>query len=69
MEIMEKKHIPMPTAREVSFGMGEMLGQIHWTGGYDARDIEFVMGGTGLSGITLYCIDFNSDENLEQDDG
>ncbi|EIW65102.1 uncharacterized protein TRAVEDRAFT_111798 [Trametes versicolor FP-101664 SS1] len=29
----------------VAQGIGEMLSRIHWTAGYDARDIEFVMGG------------------------
>lgn len=30
---------------EIAYGMGEMLGRVHWFGGYDGRDIEFVMGG------------------------
>lgn len=42
----------------VAQGMGEMLSKIHWTAGYDARDIEFVMGGDAF-GVRYYAIDFN----------
>lgn len=44
---------------EVAYGMGEMLGRIHWRGGYDARDIEFVFGGDGYDGCSYNVIDFN----------
>jgi len=44
---------------EVVFGMGEMLGHLHWRAGYDGRDVEFVMGGASFSGVALFVIDFN----------
>jgi hypothetical protein len=44
---------------QVAEGMGEMLARIHWMAGYDARDIEFVMGGSGYGGVKYYVIDFN----------
>ena len=44
---------------EIAEGMGEMLGHLHWRGGYDGRDIEFIMGGRGFSGVAMYVIDFN----------
>jgi hypothetical protein len=44
---------------EIVFGMGEMLGHFHWRAGYDARDVEFVMGGASFSGVALFVIDFN----------
>ncbi|KAF8904047.1 hypothetical protein CPB84DRAFT_1960881 [Gymnopilus junonius] len=47
------------TVDEIAKGMGEMLGCIYWLGGYDGRDIEFVMGGANFSGITMAVIDFN----------
>ena len=49
----------LPSAEEVALEIGEMLGRIHWHGGYDGRDIEFVMGGDGLAGFKFYVIDFN----------
>ena len=48
-----------PDVQEIVFGMGEMLGRFHWRAGYDARDVEFVMGGASFSGVTLFVIDFN----------
>ena len=48
-----------PTADEVAFGMGVMLGRIHWRAGYDGCDIEFVMGGLDVGSLGFYCIDFN----------
>lgn len=42
----------------VAQGMGEMLSRIHWTAGYDARDIEFVMGGDAF-GVRYYVVDFD----------
>lgn len=52
-------NMELPDLLEVAAGMGEMLGRIHFMGGYDARDIEFVLGGDGFSGFSLYVIDFN----------
>ncbi|KAL6300363.1 hypothetical protein BKA93DRAFT_536326 [Sparassis latifolia] len=49
----------LQTVEEVAFGMGEMLGRLHWRGGYDARDVEFVLGGDGISGFRYFVIDFN----------
>jgi hypothetical protein len=34
-----------PDVQDILFGMGEMLARLHWRAGYDARDVEFVMGG------------------------
>jgi len=48
-----------PSLDEIAFGMGEMLSRMHWLGGYDGRDIEFVMGGASFSGIAMNVIDFN----------
>ena len=48
-----------PDVKEIVFGMGEILGHIHWRAGYDARDIEFVMGGASFSGVAFFVIDFN----------
>ena len=47
------------TPEEISHGMGEMLGLLHWDIGYDGRDIEFVLGGVSFSGVESYVIDFN----------
>jgi hypothetical protein len=44
---------------EVAEGMGEMLGHIHWRRGFDARDIEFVLGGGSWSSSHFWVIDFN----------
>ncbi|SJL14608.1 uncharacterized protein ARMOST_18071 [Armillaria ostoyae] len=49
----------LPGAEIVAEAMGHMLGRIHICGGYDGRDIEFVLGGNGFSGFTFYVIDFN----------
>jgi len=40
-----------PTVDNITSGMGEMLGRLHWLASYDGRDIEFVMGGA-VFGIT-----------------
>lgn len=48
-----------PIVEDIAYGMGQMLGRLHWRAGYDARDIEFVLGGEGFSHIALYVIDFN----------
>ena len=47
------------TPEEISHGMGEILGCLHWNVGYDGRDIEFVLGGASFSGVESYIIDFN----------
>jgi len=51
------------SAAEVAEGMGEMLGSIHWLSGFDGRDIEFIMAGTGIS-IRYYVVDFNQMRRL-----
>ena len=48
-----------PTVDDIAYGMGEMLGRLHWCGGYDGRDVEFVMGGASFSGVAMQVIDFN----------
>jgi hypothetical protein len=48
-----------PSVEDIAYGMGEMLGRLHWHAGYDGRDVEFVMGGASFSGVTMYTIDFN----------
>ena len=48
-----------PTVDDIVCGMGEMLGHLHCRGGYDGRDVEFVMGGASFSGIAMNIIDFN----------
>ncbi|KAK0234430.1 hypothetical protein EDD85DRAFT_1025321 [Armillaria nabsnona] len=40
----------LPGAEIVAEAMRHMLGRIHICGGHDARDIEFVLDGNGLSG-------------------
>ncbi len=47
------------TPEDVAKGMGETLGRIHLRAGYDARDIEFVLGGDGGGGFSFWVIDFN----------
>ncbi|KAI0309030.1 hypothetical protein OF83DRAFT_1180092 [Amylostereum chailletii] len=49
----------LSTVVEVVEGMGEMLERVHWIGGYDGRDIEFTMGGTGHDFVRCYVFDFN----------
>jgi len=48
-----------PSVEDIAYGMGEMLGPLHWRAGYDGRDVEFVMGGASFSGVAMYIIDFN----------
>jgi hypothetical protein len=48
-----------PTVDDIVCGMGEMLGHLHWRGGYDGRDVEFIMGGASFSGVAMNIIDFN----------
>ncbi|KAA8913029.1 hypothetical protein FN846DRAFT_931516 [Sphaerosporella brunnea] len=57
--LSEEIQVHLPSAEEIALEMGEMLGRIHWHGGYDARDVEFIMGGDGFVGVTFYVIDFN----------
>ena len=48
-----------PSVDDIAYGMGEMLGRLHWLVGYDGRDVEFVMGGASFSGVAMNIIDFN----------
>ncbi|KAJ7444916.1 hypothetical protein FB451DRAFT_74248 [Mycena latifolia] len=56
------------TNEEIASGMGEMLGKIHWLGGFDARDVEFVMAGSD-SYIRFFIIDFNQMRLFNPDTG
>lgn len=56
------------TVDDIVHGMGEMLGRLHWRGGYDGRDIEFVMGGASFSGVAMNVIDFNQVRHFESAD-
>lgn len=49
----------LPSAEEVALEMGDMLARIHWRAGFDARDVEFVMGDDMASSVAFYVIDFN----------
>jgi hypothetical protein len=51
--------VDYPTVDDIAYGMGVMLGRFHWDGGYDGRDVEFIMGGTSFSGVAMNVIDFN----------
>lgn len=53
-----------PTVEDIVYGMGEMLGYLHWHVGYDGRDVEFIMGGASFSGIAMNIIDFNQVRRL-----
>ncbi|KAI6012977.1 hypothetical protein EDC04DRAFT_2760261 [Pisolithus marmoratus] len=55
-----------PSVEDIVFGMGEMLGLLHWRAGYDGRDIEFVLGGMAFSGVSFYIIDFNQVRNWKK---
>lgn len=56
----DNEDLGLPSAEEVALEMGDMLARIHWRAGFDARDVEFVMGGDGMtSSVTFYVIDFN----------
>ncbi|KAI0071981.1 hypothetical protein K474DRAFT_1668355 [Panus rudis PR-1116 ss-1] len=58
------------TKEEVVEGMGEMLSQIHWKFGYDARDIEFIMAGAPDSMLVRwYVIDFNQMRAFDKQSG
>lgn len=41
-----------------------MLARLHWRGNIDGRDIEWVLGGDGLAGISYFVIDFNQARSL-----
>ncbi|KIK25866.1 hypothetical protein PISMIDRAFT_96188 [Pisolithus microcarpus 441] len=43
-----------PSVEEIVYGMGEMLGRLHWLAGNDGRDIEFVLG--GIAFIVLHML-------------
>jgi hypothetical protein len=47
-----------PSVEDIVYGMGEMLGHLHWRAGYDGRDVEFIMGGASFSGVAMYIIFF-----------
>ncbi|KAA8911321.1 hypothetical protein FN846DRAFT_450859 [Sphaerosporella brunnea] len=49
--LSQELRVDLPSAEKVVLEMGEMLGRIHWLGGYDARDVEFIMGGDGFTGV------------------
>ncbi|KAI5987623.1 hypothetical protein EDD15DRAFT_2199361 [Pisolithus albus] len=55
-----------PSVEEIVYGMGEMLGRLHWLAGNDGRDIEFVLGGIAFSGVSFYVIDFNQVRSWEK---
>lgn len=56
----DNEDLGLPSAEEVALEMGDMLASIHWRAGLDARNVEFIMGGDGItSSITFYVIDFN----------
>jgi hypothetical protein len=57
--LKEKFKMVLPSAEYVAECMGAMLGKIHWECGYDARDVEFVIGGAGYNGVLFYVLDFN----------
>ncbi|TDL27982.1 hypothetical protein BD410DRAFT_781914 [Rickenella mellea] len=66
------RHITIPkdcyvTPEKIAFGMGQTISRIHWHMGYDARDIEFVLGGRGFSDVGLYVIDFNQMRHWSKD--
>jgi hypothetical protein len=47
------------SVEDITSGMGQTLGLVHWRAGFDARDVEFIMGGASFSGVELFMIDFN----------
>lgn len=58
-KLMEAFPGRLKPATEVASGMGRMLALFHFKLSLDARDIEFVLGGTGGSRFTYFVIDFN----------
>ena len=59
LEVTVEGDCVYPSVEDIAYGMGEMLGRLHWRAGYDGRDVEFVMGGASFSGVAMYIIDFN----------
>jgi hypothetical protein len=59
LEVSAEGDCVYPSVEDIAYGMGEMLGCLHWRAGYDGRDVEFVMGGASFSGVVMYMIDFN----------
>ena len=59
LEVTEESDCVYSSVKDIAYGMGEMLGRLHWRAGYDGRDVEFIMGGASFSGIAMYIIDFN----------
>jgi hypothetical protein len=59
LEVTAEGDCVYPSVEDIAYGMGEMLGFLHWRAGYDGRDVEFVMGGASFSGVAMYIIDFN----------
>ncbi|KAH9850602.1 hypothetical protein C2E23DRAFT_861121 [Lenzites betulinus] len=55
---------------DVAAGMGAILSRIHWQVGYDGREIEFVVAGSGIPGCArYYLIDFNQMRPFRAEDG
>lgn len=50
----------LPGLEDISRGMGEVLGMIHWGAGTNGRDIELVLGGEDLR---CWILDFNQVSN------
>lgn len=51
--------LELPSIDKIAAGMGEMLARFHIIGGCDARDVEFVMGGSDDGEAKFFVIDFN----------
>ena len=64
-QMQEAAHVDdYPTVDDVAYGMREMLGRLHWRGGHDGRDVEFIMGGASFGGVARHIIDFNQVRRL-----
>ncbi|TGZ76574.1 hypothetical protein EX30DRAFT_344794 [Ascodesmis nigricans] len=50
---------PMTLPGIRSFATGDMLSKMHFRTGFDARDVEFVLGGDGWRGVKPFILDFN----------
>ncbi|KAF7305168.1 hypothetical protein MKEN_01232000 [Mycena kentingensis (nom. inval.)] len=59
----------LPAPGEVSQGMGEMIGKLHWLQGCDARDVEFVIGDTGFGSVEYWLLDFNQARKFDREAG
>ena len=53
LEVAIESDYVYPSIEDIAYGMGEMLGRLHWCAGYDGRDVEFVMGGASFSGMAM----------------